>query len=196
MRIMNSVWVLTALWASLFAIVLYFRFGREKRPHKMGMKMDMGNMKMGGSPIWYSRTVSTLHCGAGCTLADLIGEWAIYLFAITIAGSSFLASITVDYILALAAGILFQYAAIRAMSAISPAKAIGRAAKADILSLTAWQIGMYGFMAIAIFGIFANQLPKNSFDFWFMMQISMFCGFLTALPVNVLLIKFGIKKAM
>jgi Sec-independent protein secretion pathway component TatC len=39
-------------------------------------------------------------------------------------------------------------------------------------------------------------LPRTSFVFWFMMQIAMACGFLAALPVNVLLIKAGIKKGM
>ena len=52
---------------------------------------------------------------------------------------------------ALAFGIGFQYAAIRGMERTLPrGEAIRRAAKADILSLTAWQAGMYGWMAVAI----------------------------------------------
>lgn len=103
-----------------------------------------------------------------------------------------------DYILALVFGIGFQYAAIRGMErTLGRGTALRRAAKADILSLTAWQAGMYGWMAVAIFGLNGGMpLPRTSFVFWFMMQIAMACGFLAALPVNVLLIKAGIKKGM
>ena len=74
------------------------------------------------------------------------------------------------------------------------------ALKADTLSLTAWQIGMYGFMAVAYFGLFQHslgvKLQTNSFEFWFMMQIAMVFGFLTSYPVNWWLIKRGIKEKM
>jgi Domain of unknown function (DUF4396) len=33
-------------------------------------------------------------------------------------------------------------------------------------------------------------------EFWFMMQAAMACGFLTAYPMNWLLIKTGVKTAM
>ncbi|WP_442879793.1 DUF4396 domain-containing protein, partial [Cetobacterium sp.] len=33
-------------------------------------------------------------------------------------------------------------------------------------------------------------------EFWFMMQIAMCCGFLTAYPVNWWLVKKGIKMGM
>jgi hypothetical protein len=74
------------------------------------------------------------------------------------------------------------------------------AVKADTASLTAWQVGMYGFMAIAQFAIFQNafhaKLETDSVEFWFMMQIAMICGFLTSYPVNWWLIRRGIKEKM
>ena len=82
-------------------------------------------------------------------------------------------------------------------SKISTQKAIEKAAKADFLSLTSWQIGMYGWMAISIFLINDGyQYSKTSVDFWFNMQIAMFCGFITAYPMNWFLIKVGLKKGM
>jgi hypothetical protein len=55
--------------------------------------------------------------------------------------------------------------------------------KADTLSLTAWQLGMYGFMAIASILIFqrtfVRRLDPGMGEFWFMMQIAMLCGFAT-----------------
>ena len=157
---------------------------------------DMPGMK--GRPRWQPVVLSTLHCGAGCTLADIVGEWFLFFVPVAIGGSILAGTWVVDYLLALAFGIGFQYAAIRGMERTLPrGEAIRRAAKADILSLTAWQAGMYGWMAVAIFALNGGEaMPRTSFVFWFTMQIAMACGFLVALPVNILLIRAGIKKGM
>ena len=244
MRIMNSVWILTGLWASFFGLWAYYAFGRVKRctldekaertgeakgmetdgmgstgsgtmdMHGMeidGMKsgkmdmhgmrmpgMQMGEMAMPERPRWQSVVLSTLHCGAGCTLADLVGEWFLYFVPVAIGGSLIAGSWVIDYILALGFGIGFQYAAIRGMEPATPrGEIVRRAAKADVLSLTAWQAGMYGWMAAVIFALNNGvALPRTSFQFWFMMQVAMACGFLVALPVNIGLIRAGIKKGM
>lgn len=241
MRIMNSVWILTGLWASFFGLWAYYAFGRVKRctfdekaeqageakgmemegmkAGKMdmhGMEMDdiksggmdmhgmrmpgmqMGEIAMPERPRWQSVVLSTLHCGAGCTLADLVGEWFLYFVPVAIGGSLIAGSWVIDYILALGFGIGFQYAAIRGMEPATPrGEIVRRAAKADILSLTAWQAGMYGWMAVVIFALNNGvTLPRTSFQFWFMMQVAMACGFLVALPVNIGLIRAGIKKGM
>lgn len=259
MKIMNAVWVLTAMWSGVIGLFAYFWFGRQQQPKTtistgktmgmvmsqdkpMGMHMndskpmpeinmstgktmsmneskfmptmnmpteksmsmeiknanEMSAMNMPMRPRWQSVTISTLHCGAGCTLADIIGEWFLYFVIITIAGSTFIGSMAIDYILALCIGVYFQYAAIRSMAgSMSTGKILGRAFRADVLSLTAWQIGMYGFMAVAFFVLFpSDTLHRTSWMFWFMMQIAMMFGFIVALPANVALIKWGIKKAM
>ena len=173
----------------------------------MGMKdmnmkdMDMKDMDMKGMdmnrPKWQSIALSAMHCGAGCTLADIIGEAYTGFHPIAIGGSFIIGAWVLDYILALIIGVYFQYVAIREMQNIKPGAAFLKAFKADFLSLTSWQIGMYGWMAIAIFVIFKGEpLSKSSTEFWFMMQIAMLCGFITAYPMNALLIKLGIKKGM
>ncbi len=162
--------------------------------------MDMKNMKGMDMnlPKWQSIGLSALHCGAGCTLADIIGESFTGLHPIYIGGSFLIGAWIFDYILALIIGVYFQYAAIREMdSKINIQKAIEKATKADFLSLTSWQIGMYGWMAISIFIINDGyQYSKTSVDFWFNMQIAMLCGFITAYPMNWFLIKIGLKKGM
>ena len=152
MKSMNTVWVLTGLWASFISIPLYLKMGRTRAVSKteamdmkskdttmsamnmkskdssmpamdmkpkdspmpamdmnMDMDMDMGNMKvdnketstmsdmsamssenmnmpgmnsqgMGKHPMWESVFLSALHCGAGCTLADIVGEGIGYVF--------------------------------------------------------------------------------------------------------------------
>ena len=79
-----------------------------------GMR-NMAEAEMPGRPKWESAVLSTLHCGAGCTLADLVGEWFMYFVPIAVGGSLLAGAWIADYILALVFGIGFQYAAIRGM---------------------------------------------------------------------------------
>lgn len=220
MKIMNAVWILTALWGSYFALWAYNKFG-QSRPMKMDggdMKMDMAGMSdmkmpdmkmsdmkmsdmssMNGmnQPHWQSVALSALHCGAGCTLADIIGEWLTNYVPVTVAGSQLVGNWVLDFILALIIGVYFQFYAIREMEKISVSHALGRAFKADFFSLLSWQVGMYGWMAIVYFVLFANEpLPKDTWIFWFMMQLAMLFGFFCAYPMNALLIKLGVKKGM
>jgi Domain of unknown function (DUF4396) len=102
----------------------------------------------------------------------------------------------VDYILALLFGIFFQYFTIAPMRNLSLGEGLVAASKADFLSLTAWQVGMYGWMAIATFLIIGHEISKTSPVFWFMMQIAMLAGFLTSYPVNWWLLRAAIKEKM
>ena len=100
-----------------------------------------------------------------------------------------------EYVLALIIGVFFQYAALASMTLHHGLSLWCRAFKVDLLSLTAWQIGMYGWMAIAVFLLIGPMSPTDP-TFWFMMQIGMFCGFITSYPMNWWLMSIGIKKVM
>lgn len=101
-----------------------------------------------------------------------------------------------DFILAFLLGIAFQYFTIVPMRKLSPVQGLWAAIKADTLSLTAWQLGMYGWMAISAFLLFHHEIEKTSPVFWFMMQIAMIAGFLTSYPANWWLVKNRIKEEM
>lgn len=165
------------------------------------MKMadaDMSGMKMPATPQqpgWKSVTASTLHCGAGCTLADLVGPWLFRLMPFALFGSAVYGEWALDYGLALMTGVIFQHAGLAAMSSERGPKLWWRAFRVDFLSLSSWQVGMYGWMGLMIFGVFGSLSPQDPV-FWFMMQISMACGFVTAWPMNWLLIRTGIKSGM
>lgn len=171
----------------------------NEAPDDMAMSrhMQMEGMVPPQRPHWQSVVLSTLHCGAGCTLADLIGEWALFFLPVAVAGSYLAGSWIVDYVLALVLGVYFQYAAIRHMQRIPRRRAALNALKADFLSLTAWQAGMYAWMAFVLFALRGGvMLPRTSWAFWFMMQLAMYVGFLLSLPVNAWLIRRHIKHAM
>lgn len=197
MWIMNIVWPVTALYAGPIALLLYFYIGRQKMKSQM---QDMQGMKehytQSHSPFLQSVLKGALHCGSGCTLGDLISGWLLVLIPVTLFGSKLIGDWVIEYILAFAIGIVFQYYAIKPMKKLSSGNAFKAAIRADTLSLTFWQIGMYGWMAIANFLIFHHRLDATTPVYWFMMQIGMLCGLVTAYPVNWLLIKKGIKEAM
>ena len=159
--------------------------------------MSGGAMEGMGSapPTWRNVTTGTLHCGAGCTLADLIGPWVFRLMPFALFGRLMYGEWLIDYVLALIAGVFFQYAAQAEMTSDRGPSLWWRSLKVDFLSLTAWQIGMYGWMAIAMFWLIGPMSPSHPV-FWLMMQIGMLCGFLTAFPMNWWLIREGIKSAM
>lgn len=210
MGIMNVVWPATALFGGVAAVVAYYRWGRlatrrramaalrraEKPPHR----------RLTPFPVMVGKGAT--HCGSGCALGDICAEWLAWLFPViaTWAGwhvvfaEKMFAVWVVDYILAFLFGVAFQYFTIVPMRGLSVGRGIIQAVKADVLSLTAWQAGMYGFMALAAFWIFEGipgyRLEVASAEFWFMMQIAMWCGFLTSYPVNWWLIRRGIKERM
>ena len=63
------------------------------------------------------------HCGAGCTLGDIIAEWVVFALGLEIAGLALLPEYAGDYLLALALGIAFQYLRRRSRPAVRPPRA-------------------------------------------------------------------------
>lgn len=157
-----------------------------------GKSIDMSmNMGQPRKHKWQGVALSTLHCGAGCVLADIVGETIAGLLGLTL-----IVGWTLDYVLALMFGVYFQYMVIQQMEGLRLKLAINRAIKSDLLSLTAWQVGMYGFMGIYILAIATDGVSRLSFEFWFAMQIAMIAGFIFSYPMNIYLIKKGLKHAM
>src|SRR5690242_5977805 len=67
MWIMNLVWPITALFGSVLWLVAYYVWGREQQTGR-------------NSPFPVVVGKGTSHCGAGCTLGDLVAEWTSFAF--------------------------------------------------------------------------------------------------------------------
>ena len=197
MWIMNLVWPITALYSGPLAVIAYFKVGILSSKHAVKEAKSKGEPHPGmRKPFWQMAAVGSTHCGSGCTLGDLIAEWIVFAAPIAILGHKMFGAWLLDYIFAYFFGIVFQYFTIKPMKDLSTRQALWAAVKADTLSLTAWQVGMYGWMAITVYFIFGHEIPKTSPVFWFMMQIAMLAGFITSYPVNWWLIRTGVKEAM
>lgn len=221
MWIMNLVWPLTALFGSVLWLAGYLVWGRAKpRAEQARMKReaeqkkenkgDKGDgMDMGPKPPFPVMVATgASHCGAGCTLGDIIAEWLAFgVPAIAVAlgwkilfSEKMFAVWILDYVLAFGFGVMFQYFTIKPMRNLSVKDGVVQALKADFFSITAWQVGMYGFMALAQLAWFTRayggEAPVDTPEFWFVMQIAMICGFATSYPVNWVLLKLGVKEKM
>ncbi len=197
MWIMDVVWPLTTLWSGPIGLYFYFKVDRLGTRHAVQRARQRGEAPPSKrKPFVQTAGVAASHCGAGCTLGDLLTEWFVFFVPLPLFGRKIVGAWVLDFAVAFLLGIVFQYFTIQPMRSFSPARGIAQAIKADTFSITAWQVGMYGWMAIATFGIFGHELAQTGPVFWFMMQIAMFAGFATAFPVNWLLLRCGVKEAM
>lgn len=187
MAIMNWVWPISGIWSGPLGLWAYFRFGRASEN-----KVQQKSRK----PFWQVIAVGDLHCAAGCTVGDLAGEGLVFLTGITLAGSVLWADFLMDFVLAYTAGIVFQYFAIAPMRKLHGWPGILAAIKADTVSLIAFEVGMFSWMALTREIFFKPPLKPTQPAYWFMMQVAMAVGFITAYPANMWLIRKGLKESM
>lgn len=199
--IMDVVWPITGLYAGPLGLWVYFRFGRNAG--------HGGHVHSApGKPFFAAVAISDTHCGAGCTLGDILSEWLAFFFPAiavwfgyqSIFPEKIFAVWVLDFIFAFVFGIGFQYLTIAPTRGLGFRDGMVAALKSDTLTVTTWQTGMYGFMALAYFYFFPTligvKLEVNTLEFWFMIQIAMIVGFITAYPMTWWLIRVGIKEKM
>ncbi|MDB5540781.1 MAG: hypothetical protein JWQ89_2508 [Devosia sp.] len=188
MRIMNIVWPVTGLYFPLLGLWFYSAMGRP-------IAADGPHVK-GRAPFWKGVFVSATHCGSGCVVGDILGPLVVFGFGLTLFGTVLFAEYAAEFIFAYVLGIAFQYFPIREMRRVPPARALIDAVKADTLSLVAFEVGMFAWMALAFYVLVPWHPRPDNAVFWFMMQIGMIVGFITAFPANWVLIRWGIKSSM
>jgi hypothetical protein len=221
MPVMRAVWPVTALYMGPLAVWAYWKMQRRPAPagaasrshssmaagpgaqainaHSTQRLHEDGDPKPTGGegrPLWQAVFVGATHCGAGCTLGDILAEAAVAVLGVTIAGLAIWPEFIGDYAAAYVLGIAFQYFSIAPMRGLSLRKGIAAAVKADTLSLTAFEVGLFGWMALNAFFFFHHQLHPDSAVYWLLMQVGMLLGFATSYPMNWLLIRRGIKERM
>lgn len=212
MWIMNVVWPVNALYFGPVGLWAYFAIGRKStKEHMEQMQKEYQNAgqedepkdpvkkaeKKGMKAFWQIVSVGVTHCGAGCTLGDIIAEWIVFWTGWMIAGIALWPEYILDFTLAYLLGVVFQFFAIAPMRNLGVKDGLVAAVKADTLSLMAFEVGLFGWMALTYFVFFARpHLHPTEATYWLMMQIGMILGFFTSYPVNIWLIKRGIKEAM
>jgi Domain of unknown function (DUF4396) len=119
MRIMNLVWPITALYASVLGAAFYFRYGRLATHAKAKQAEARGETPPSKKLTSFSVMVAkgALHCGSGCILGDIIAEWlafavpviAIWLGYQTLFSEKMFAVWILDMQIAMLAGFVTAY---------------------------------------------------------------------------------------
>lgn len=202
MWVMYLVWPITAMYFGPFAAWLYLRTRDVSSPSTPKPEGENQERMKKMDPTWEQVSVAVFHCGAGCTIGDIIGEAGLYAMggavATFVGGSEFGTKLVIDFLLAYILGIFFQYFTIVPMRGLSPGKGILAAMRADTISIMAFEVGMFAWMAITTFVFFPEprRIHPNKAVFWFMMQIAMIIGWATSYPANNWLIRKGWKEKM
>ncbi|WP_432501216.1 DUF4396 domain-containing protein [Kineococcus arenarius] len=194
MKVMEVVWPVTALYFGPVAVWGYYRFGR-KESHEWMQEHDRDQAPE--KPGWATVATGVSHCGAGCTIGDVIAATGVFLLGLTLFGHEIFAEYVGSFVLAVLLGLAFQYFAIAPMRGLGVREGVKQATKADILSLITFEVGLFAWMALMRFVFFPEHpLRPDDAAYWFLMQVGMVIGFFTSVPANVWLIRRGIKEAM
>lgn len=212
MWIMNVVHPVTALYLGPAWVWAYFRHGRKSsRKVIAGEAARLARDDTAVECLWregqatdaaqlrsWNVANAVSHCGAGCTLGDIAGEWTVYaLGPWLIAGATVWPEMILDLPLAWSIGIVFQYFTIVPMRQdAGRLRGAWLAIRADTLSIAAFQVGLFGWMILSAEVLWTPALPIDSAAHWWMMQVGMAVGFLTAYPVNRRLVQRGWKEKM
>ncbi len=184
MTVMEVVWMVTALYLGPLAVLAYHRW-RALR----GTPMPERSM-----PV--ATALAVTHCGGGCTLGDIIGSTLVFVLGLELLGLALWPELAIDFVLAFSLGIVFQYLTIAPMRGLGVRDGVTAAVKADTLSLVAFEVGLFGWMILVQLVLFPQHLHPDEPTFWFMMQVGMILGFVTAYPVNWWLVSSGLKERM
>jgi hypothetical protein len=79
MAIMDLAFPLTALYMGPIALWAYF--GRGRRMSRKRMHMHMAGREGAPRDSLWQLSLSDSHCGAGCVLGDIAGEWIVWATA-------------------------------------------------------------------------------------------------------------------
>lgn len=201
MWIMNIVWPVTALyWGPVGLWGLWDMGAPPASPAKrieQRRRQERQKEKAKGppKPFWQQVAVSVSHCGAGCTLGDILGEWLVYTYDWRWFGDKLYAELLIDFPIAFGLGIIFQYFTIAPMKGLGLKDGLIAAVKADTISIVAFEVGLFGWMALDAFVLFPGQ-SIATWNHWFQMQTGMIIGFFTSYPANWLLLRRGLKEPM
>jgi hypothetical protein len=169
--LMKAVWIFTVVYSGPIGLLIYWTTGRKQIPR---------------DTVWRRGWRSTAHCYSGCGGGEIVG--VVIAAGIMALGNWGIAIIT--FTLAYIAGF-----ALTAGPLMQEGVPFGQAMKDALYSETA-SITVMEVVAIGVDLYLAKQAVMSDTLFWSSLVFSLTMGLFAAWPVNVLLVKFGVKKGM
>ncbi|WP_435102604.1 DUF4396 domain-containing protein [Halarchaeum sp. P4] len=169
--LMKGVWGLVVLYSGPFGLALYWYAGRTQISH---------------DSLWRRGVRSTAHCYSGCGAGEVVG--------VTIAQG--ILALAVGWVAAITFGFayVFGYALTVGplmQEGVSFGEAVTDAFYSETPSITIMEIA-----AIGIDLLLAADAHMGDILFWMALVFSLSIGFLAAFPINVALVRLGVKEGM
>ncbi|KAA2312694.1 DUF4396 domain-containing protein [Pseudooceanicola sediminis] len=171
MPLMKVVWGFTVAYSGPLGLLIYWLTGRKE---------------ISDDNDWRRAFRSVAHCYSGCGMGEIVGV----LIAVGLLSLGNLWTALITFVLAYVAGFALT---------IGPEMQGGtafRQAFHDALLAETPSIAVMEVVAIGVDLLLAGNAGMGDWKFWSSLVISLTCGLLAAYPVNLLLIRHGVKEGM
>lgn len=169
--LMKGVWTLVVLYSGPFGLAIYWYAGRTQISH---------------DSLWRRGIRSTAHCYSGCGAGEVVG--VVLAQAVLGLAVGWVAAVTFGFAylfgFGLTVGPLMQ-------EGVEFGEAVLDALYSETPSITVMEV-----FAIGTDLLLASEATIGSVLFWLALAFSLSIGFLAAYPVNVALVRFGVKEGM
>lgn len=172
-RLMKIVWVLSTLYAGLIGLGVYWYSGRKE---------------ISQDSLWRRGWRSTAHCFSGCGLGEIIGVF-VGVQILHLATSS---TAALTFGLAYSLGMVLTVGPLM-HDGVDLLTAVKDAVYTETASITVMEAVAISIDLWLIQGSSSGMLDPF---FYLALVVSLLSGFAAAYPVNVLLIKYGVKSGM
>jgi hypothetical protein len=171
MPLMKWVWALTVVYSGPLGLAVYWWSGRKE-------------IATDGPRRRAARSVA--HCYSGCGLGEIVG----LTVAVGVLAAPTMATALITFAFAYAAGFALTVGPL-----MQEGTGFGQAARDALYSETP-SITVMEIVAIGVDLTLASSAGPTQVLFWSSMIVSLTCGLLAAYPVNLILIRHGIKAGM
>jgi hypothetical protein len=183
MTVMKWGWVLVTLYLGPIALLLYVLSCKEPRP---------GTHEEFVRPLWKQGLGSTIHCVAGDATGIVVAAVATAALGLPMA-----VDLVVEYVCGFAFGLLiFQSLFMKDMMGGSYWQAVRHSLLPEWLSMNMMMAGMFPTMVVLMMGRDMRAMEPTQLVFWGAMSAAVGAGLLTAYPINVWLVRAGLKHGM
>ena len=181
--VMRWGFILVTLYMGPLGLLLYVLADKEPRP---------GEHERFTSPLWKQGVGSTIHCVAG----DATG---IILAAVVTAalGLPMWIDLIVEYVAGFAFGLfIFQSLFMKEMMGGTYWENVRKTFLPEFISMNAMMAGMAPVMSLLMMGRDMRAMEPTELVFWGVMSLGVMVGFAVTYPVNVWMVKRGLKHGL
>ena len=181
--VMKWGFVLVTLYMGPLGLLLYVMADKEPAT---------GTHEQFVAPLWKQGVGSTVHCAAG----DATGIIAVAVVT-ALLGLPMWLDLILEYLFGFLFGLLiFQALFMRAAMGGTYRENVRRSFMPELLSMNAMMAGMAPMMTFLMMGRDMRAMWPAEPLFWFVMSLSVIVGFVLAFPVNLWLVRHGLKHGL